>query len=71
MISEGCVALFRLEWCNVKSLPKANWFAEDYSGFSQMMLFLHGQYFQQKTLESSTLLSVVLIQLKQMISQRR
>ena len=62
------IATFKLAWCHVKSLPKANWLAEDCFGYGRLMLFLYGQYFGQKSLpDSAGILSACLPQLKQLL----
>ena len=62
------IATFKLAWCHVKSLPKANWLAEDCFGYGRLMLFLYGRYFAQKSLpDSAGILTVCLPQLKQLL----
>ena len=64
------IATFRLDWCRVKSLPKANWLAEDEFGFCRIMLFLYGNFIQQKNIDSSSrndVLKTSLVNLEQLL----
>ena len=36
----GDIASFRLDWCKVKTLPKANWLGEDCFGFTRLLYYL-------------------------------
>ena len=38
------IASFRLDWCKVKTLPKANWLGEDCFGFARLMYYLFIQF---------------------------
>lgn len=58
---------FRLDWCHLKSLPKASWLAEDCFGYGRMMLFIYGQYFLQKNIANDTMLGATLTKLKQLL----
>ena len=61
------IANFRLDWCHLKTLPKASWLAEDGFGYGRMMLFLYGQYFLQKDIPNSCMLGATLTSLKQLL----
>ena len=39
------IETFKLEWCKVKSLPKASWIGENKMAFVRLSSFLYGMYF--------------------------
>ena len=39
------IAAFGLDWCKVKTLPKAAWIAENVMAFARLMVYLFGMYF--------------------------
>ena len=39
------VASFGLDWCKLKSMPKASWMAENKMAYARLMPYLHGMYF--------------------------
>ena len=43
----GDIASFRLDWCKVKTLPKANWLGEDCFGFARLLYYLFRQFTSQ------------------------
>ena len=47
------IASFRLDWCKVKSVPRANWLNEDDFGYGRLMLFLYGQFLSTHVLKKS------------------
>ena len=64
------ISSFRLDWCQVKSLPTSNWLAEDEFGFCRVMLFIYGNFIHQKNLQVSSpsnILESTLSSLKQLL----
>ena len=47
------VASFRLDWCKVKSLPKAAWVGENTMAYMRLMSYMYGMYFSSNKLSSS------------------
>ena len=39
------VASFGLDWCKLKSMPKASWMAENKMAYARLMPYLYGMYF--------------------------
>lgn len=46
------VASFRLDWCKVKSLPKAAWVGENCMAYMRLMSYTYGMYFSCNQLSS-------------------
>ncbi len=57
---------FKLEWCKVKSLPKASWIGENKMGFVHLSSYLYGMYFLNATINSE--LSMHVADMKRMIN---
>ncbi len=57
---------FKLEWCKVKSLPKASWIGENKMGFVRLSSYLYGMYFLNAKINSE--LSMHVADMKRMIN---
>lgn len=42
------IAEMRLDWCKIKSLPKAAWVGENTMAYMRLMSYLYGRYFENK-----------------------
>ena len=51
------LAFLRLDWCKIKTLPKAQWIAEDLLGFARIMPFVYSQFFLHLPMPDTTVVS--------------
>ena len=66
------IQALRLDWLHMKSLPKAQWLAEDELGFARISCFAYGQFFLNIPLrQSSTISQALLLSIRQMLSSLR
>jgi hypothetical protein len=60
------IETFKLEWCKVKSLPKASWIGKNKMGFVRLSSFLYGMFFLNANINAE--LSIHVSNMKRMVN---